>query len=274
MQTKINRPTDPYSSQWVEYWRQNPGLAKGVGADAADDDDDNSSDGDDLTEDDPRVAKIVEGLKRKNAELLQKLQKKSDQRPETMSNEERDELKRLREAEEKRQEEEAKKRGEFDKIRQKDQERYEKERTELAKKAETYQQRYEREYVENRLLASLNAEKGEELLLMPHLKSRVRYEETDDGGQRLVVLDADGQQMLGEKGEPATLKDLHEEFKRHDVLSRAYPADRIPGTGSRPNRSGAGVRNPWQKDTWNMTEQMRLLQENPALAEQLKQSAK
>jgi len=34
MKHRINRPSDPYSADWALYWAQNPGMARGVGADA------------------------------------------------------------------------------------------------------------------------------------------------------------------------------------------------------------------------------------------------
>lgn len=45
--TKIARPTDPYSPLWGAYWEQNPHLRRGVGAEGVDDDnpdDDNEPD--------------------------------------------------------------------------------------------------------------------------------------------------------------------------------------------------------------------------------------
>lgn len=46
------------------------------------------------------------------------------------------------------------------------------------------------------------------------------------------------------------------------------------GTGSNPGGDGnQGTKNPWKRETFNLTEQARLLRENPALAAQLKAAA-
>ena len=54
------------------------------------------------------------------------------------------------------------------------------------------------------------------------------------------------------------------------VVYKAFKSTgRVPGKG----KSGGTQNNPFSKDTYNLTEQMRLLQENPELAEQLKMEA-
>lgn len=45
------------------------------------------------------------------------------------------------------------------------------------------------------------------------------------------------------------------------------------GSGYNPNARGAEVHNPWAKDRFNLTEQLRLAEDNPALAAQLKAAA-
>lgn len=47
------------------------------------------------------------------------------------------------------------------------------------------------------------------------------------------------------------------------------------GTGTSTDRTtgGANVKNPWKQETWNLTEQGKMLKEKPALARQLAQSA-
>jgi len=44
--------------------------------------------------------------------------------------------------------------------------------------------------------------------------------------------------------------------------------------GSGSSGSGNGVKNPWRKESWNLTEQMKLIRSDPKQAEQLKASAK
>lgn len=81
---------------------------------------------------------------------------------------------------------------------------------------------------------------------------------------------------MNEDGEPdtesiktainAVLKDLPE--------LRGQTAD-VGGRGSNPPGGGKPpMRNPWAAETWNLTEQGKLIRENPALAEQLRKAAK
>lgn len=45
------------------------------------------------------------------------------------------------------------------------------------------------------------------------------------------------------------------------------------GSGGAGSGSGKGVRNPWRKESWNLTEQMRLMKSDPGLAARLKAAA-
>jgi len=65
----------------------------------------------------------------------------------------------------------------------------------------------------------------------------------------------------------ATIKADIEELKKLVKPAGAGPV------GSGTNPAGAPEKNPWAKDTLNLTEQARILRENPALAAQLKQQA-
>lgn len=46
-----------------------------------------------------------------------------------------------------------------------------------------------------------------------------------------------------------------------------------PAEGGAPNPGGAGTKNPWSKEHFNLTEQGRLLREQPDLAKQLMAAA-
>lgn len=217
--------------------------------------------------------KEVDGLKRKNEELILN-NKRLKESAGTTNGVDVEEYEQLKREKSEREEAEAKKRGEFDKLLTQSREKAEKRELELTDRLTQAEKRYRDEVTRNAVLASINAEKADELLLMPHIMNRVKL--TEEGGEtRLEVLAPNGEAMLGEKGEAATLQDLHEEFKRHDVLAKCYPASVISGTGSRPNTGRGTTRNPFTKgDNWNLTEQMKLQRENPALAAQLEEAAK
>lgn len=67
----------------------------------------------------------------------------------------------------------------------------------------------------------------------------------------------------------SALKKLVDSLAAVEVDKAFKSTGRVPGKG----KSGGTQNNPFSKDTYNLTEQMRLLQENPELAEQLKMEA-
>ena len=67
----------------------------------------------------------------------------------------------------------------------------------------------------------------------------------------------------------SALKKLVDSVVAAEVDKAFKSTGRVPGKG----KSGGTQNNPFSKDTYNLTEQMRLLQENPELAEQLKMEA-
>jgi hypothetical protein len=75
----------------------------------------------------------------------------------------------------------------------------------------------------------------------------------------------DGESLLG-------LDDQLKALQKSD----AYLFDVQAGNGSggaNPPGGGAGTKNPWDKATWNLTEQGKILRENPTLAAQLRAAA-
>ena len=90
-----------------------------------------------------------------------------------------------------------------------------------------------------------------------------------------VAVEADGQTpRLGKDGvSPMSFDEWA------DTLSAEAPHlfERNSGSGaagSGSSGSGNGVKNPWRKESWNLTEQMKLIRSDPKQAEQLKASAK
>lgn len=67
----------------------------------------------------------------------------------------------------------------------------------------------------------------------------------------------------------ATLKKLVDTLVANEVDKAFKSSSRTPQKG----KSGGGQNNPFAKDTYNLTEQMKIMQENPELAAQLKSEA-
>lgn len=129
--------------------------------------------------------------------------------------------------------------------------------------------------VEDVAIRALIEEKGSVDLLLPHIKSMVKVEFDENYNPVVKVYDKDGQPLVDREGKYFTVKDLVKYLKTQDVFARAFEGDGRSGGGTPPGNSarGTSVRNPFVKGQVNLTEQGRLLKENPALAERLKKEA-
>jgi hypothetical protein len=130
--------------------------------------------------------------------------------------------------------------------------------------------------VDNEARAAILEAKGVPELLLPTMRSRLKVVETD-GKFGVQVLNDRGNQDYVVKGGntvPSTIADLVAKFKADPKFGRAFDASERSGGGANPPGQGGGGRpNPWAKDTFNLTEQMKLLRSDPALAAAMKQQA-
>lgn len=79
---------------------------------------------------------------------------------------------------------------------------------------------------------------GDPLFLLPHMRGRVKLEETDDGF-KTVVLRADGSPMLNKENQPAKLKDLAGEFRGDERFASAFKGlNKSGGGGTGGGNSG------------------------------------
>ena len=132
----------------------------------------------------------------------------------------------------------------------------------------------DKELVENNLIKAIEAEKGNSLFLLPHMKNSVKTAQDESGNYTVQVVDEKGNQRFLDDGNPFTPKDLVAEFKAKDIFAPAFP-DFNQGSGD-PNANGGqggSGPNPWKADSKNVTEQARITKENPTLATQLKKAA-
>ncbi|MDR1648770.1 MAG: hypothetical protein LBR71_00790 [Synergistaceae bacterium] len=117
--------------------------------------------------------------------------------------------------------------------------------------------------------------KGVPQLLLPHVKTAVKVVEAD-GRYTVQVVDAAGTPRVNAKGDLLSIKELVEEMRQSDVFGgRAFESTGTSGGGAGGGKPGGSTRmkNPWKKETLNLTEQGRIFKENPKLAEQLRQEA-
>ena len=96
-----------------------------------------------------------------------------------------------------------------------------------------------------------------------HLKSRHEIKVVDDDGDYRAVVVTD----LGD----VDIETFVDSWSRSDAAAWAMPASGNKGSGAKGQGGGTGSarNNPWAKDTFNLTEQGRLLKENRPLAERL-----
>lgn len=117
---------------------------------------------------------------------------------------------------------------------------------------------------EARRIASELAIPGSADVLLPHIKARLKYE-----NGKVTVLDTEG------KPSASTPAELAKEIANDKRFAPLIVASLANGGGASGSKGGrAADKNPFAKgDGFNLTEQARVLRENPALAAQLKSQA-
>jgi len=123
------------------------------------------------------------------------------------------------------------------------------------------------EKVSNKLSAAIREAKGVPELLEPHLRNRIRAE-LKDGKVAITVLAPNGVPMLKDDGKEANLGDLINELKGSPIFQRAFEAPGTTGSGARPSGSPSST-NPWNPASRNLSEQMKVYRQDPALAKRL-----
>ena len=135
----------------------------------------------------------------------------------------------------------------------------------------------DKELIENVAIKAIDKEEGNAMLLLPHIKPHLMTQRNDEtGNYETVVVDGSGNPRINEKdGNPFTVSDLIAEFKANEIYSGAFPmqngGSNIPA--GKNGKGSAGQQNPWKRETWNVTNQARLLKENPTLGQQMKKAA-
>jgi hypothetical protein len=91
------------------------------------------------------------------------------------------------------------------------------------------------------------------------------------------VIDEDGETRVTRDGKDMGIRELVQELKADQDFGALFEGTGTTGSGSNPKGSSGGgaapQKNPWAKDSLNLTEQMRLARENPTLANKLKAQA-
>lgn len=191
------------------------------------------------------------GLKRKVEELLEESKAAKEAK------------RKAEEEAERAREEKARKDGDHETLAKQYEEKY----NTLTQQLEAERQERARDAVRSesiKLAASL-AEGANAELLSEFIQRRLRY---DEG--KVKVTDAEGNLTI------SSIDDLKTEFRNDPRYAALITATKGSGSGAGGQGGGApqGGKNPWKKDTFNLTEQARIKKENPELARQLETSAR
>ena len=92
-------------------------------------------------------------------------------------------------------------------------------------------------FTDAEITAAIARNKGIPELLKHVVQSRVEATLQDDGKISLTIKQSDGSPMF-KNGKEASLDDLLNEIKANAVYGRAFDADAVQGSGTRPNQSG------------------------------------
>ncbi len=115
--------------------------------------------------------------------------------------------------------------------------------------------------------------------LVPNLREMTRIVEDDQGSMKIVIPGPDGEPRLSSNSaevQDMTMDELIAEMKAADEWGNFFSGSGRHGLGSEGRNAGdipAAGRNPWKKESRNLTEQMRLMRENPDQAKKLMQAA-
>lgn len=139
---------------------------------------------------------------------------------------------------------------------------------ELTQAKQTLEQQLTQELVDNRAMAAA-AKAGVNPEAMDVVKMLAKSQWQLEDGEP-VLRDKDGNMVTGKQG-GITFEEWASEQLR---ASHPYLFPQPKGSGAPGSNGSAGTRNnPWAKDTMNLTEQGRILREDPAKAERLKREA-
>ena len=134
----------------------------------------------------------------------------------------------------------------------------------------------EKVMLESAAIQAIVEEKGNPKLLLPHVLSQAKLKSVD-GNYTVEVMDENGNPAISPatgSTAPMSVKELVSQMKTKDDYAAAFEGSGASGAGANTGgKGGYGGKNPFAKETLNLTEQSRLYRENPELAKSLKTQA-
>jgi hypothetical protein len=132
--------------------------------------------------------------------------------------------------------------------------------------------------IESAAVSAISEAKGRVKPLLPTVVSRLKL--FQENGEYVVrVADEDGDPRGDGKGGYLDIKGLVAELREDADYAPLFDASGVSGSGAVGRQAPSstlppGLKNPWASETFNLTEQMRLAKENPALAAKLQGAAR
>lgn len=152
-----------------------------------------------------------------------------------------EEIQALVEAQRKQEEENAKKAGEWDKLKAQMVEKHNKQLLEKDEAIKGMQSSLEKYLIEASATEAIAASKGVPALLIPHVRSSAKVVREENGDYSVRIVDVKGDPRVNQKGEYLTIKDLVEEMKASDIFGRAFDGSGKSGGGKSPETKGSGT---------------------------------
>lgn len=281
------KPSDPYDPAWHDYNRRYPHVHKSVGAEATDEGEGDGNQGPDLN--DPAIQEAirkaaddqVKGLKSKNSELLGKV-KEAQEHLKAWEGLDPEQVKGLMQRINADEETRLMSEGKLDEVLAKRTERMkadfgsqlgsrDKRIQEMEQALKAKDEQLDRIIIDGAVREVAVKSEGFRKSAIDDAVIRGRSMFVRDEHGNPVARDANGDLIMSKDGKSALGPSEWLESMK-DVADHWWQSS--TGGGTQPGRAGAErIKNPWKKDTFNLTEQGRIFKENPDLATRLKNEA-
>lgn len=152
-----------------------------------------------------------------------------------------EEIQELLQAQNKKQEDDLNKAGEWEKLKAQMNDQFGKEKQKLLESLTAKERAIERHLVDAQATAAIAELKGIPALLLPHVKASVKVIE-EDGEYSVRVVDASGNPRVNGQGDYLSIKDLVGEMRQSEIFGRAFEATGMTGSGSGQSKSTGGIK--------------------------------
>ena len=149
-----------------------------------------------------------------------------------------DEIKALLDAQRKATEDDAAKKGNFEKVLEEREKKWSAEINKRDERIKGMESSLDRALRHSEATQAITEAKGSVRLLMPHVVSRTSLEEHEESGYRVVVLDDNGKRRFGPDGEPMTVAELIQEMREDPEFQTAFEGSGASGGGTAGKAGG------------------------------------